>query len=112
MATRIELTNIFKRVLVEESLPGSATRARSSRRFNIFHQHIIRRRKDCTAGKPARDNNHELPVRAALILELERIAGKLTLENEPLKRERRSWMPPPAGLSAEPQTAAWVQNSP
>ena len=98
MATKIGFTNLLERMVVEESLSVSAARAQSSRRYNIFLQLSNHWRMDFTAGKSARDNDSDLPVGADRLRELERNAGGSGLENERLKRERRSWMPPPAGL--------------
>ena len=86
MATRRRFTNVFKRMVVEESLSGAATQAQLSRQYNISPQLIIRWRKDYTAGKLVRDNDPDLLVRDARIRELERMVGKLAMENELLKK--------------------------
>src|SRR3990172_4114262 len=86
MATRRRFTNVFKRMVVEESLSGAATQAQLSRHYNISPQLIIRWRKDYTAGKLARDNDPDLLDRDARIRELERVVGKLAMENELLKK--------------------------
>ena len=86
MATRRRFSNVFKRMVVEESLSGAATQAQLSRQYNISPQLIIRWRKDYTTGKLAHDNDPDLLVRDVRIRELERMVGKLTMEIELLKK--------------------------
>ena len=86
MATRRRFTNVFKRMVVEESLSGAATQAQLSRQYNISPHLIIRWRKDYAAGKLAHNDDPDLLARDARIRELERMVGKLTMENELLKK--------------------------
>ena len=77
---------MFKRMVVEEYLSGAATQAQLARQYNISPHLVIRWRKDYAAGKLARDNDPDLLARDARIRELERMVGKLTMENELLKK--------------------------
>lgn len=86
MATRRRFSNVFKRMVVEEFLSGTANQAQLSRQYNISPQIIIRWRLDYTAEKLARDNDPDLLARDARIRELERMVGKLTMELEFLKK--------------------------
>lgn len=86
MATRRRFSNVFKRMVVEEYLSGAATQAQLARQYNISPHLIIRWRKDYSAGKLARDDDPDFLVRDARIRELERMVGKLTMENELLKK--------------------------
>ena len=86
MATRRRFSNVFKRMVVEVYLSGSTTQARLARQYNISPHLIIRWRKDYAAGKLARDNDPDVLARDARIRELERMVGKLAMENELLKK--------------------------
>ena len=86
MAKRRRFSNVFKRMVVEEYLSGVATQAQLARRYNLSAYLIMRWRKDYSAGKLARDNDAESLARDARIRELERMVGKLTMENELLKK--------------------------
>lgn len=86
MTSRRTFSVAFKRQVVEELLSGSATAAQLSRRHNISSGLIGYWRHRCSEGKllegPSR-NERALAERCA---ELERLVGRLTLENELLKR--------------------------
>ena len=86
MASRRRFSNTFKRMVVEDFLSGAATQAQLSRRYNLSPNLIPRWRKDYAAGKLVRDNDPDLLARDARIRELERMVGKLTMENELLKK--------------------------
>ncbi len=86
MATRRRFTNVFRRMVVEEYLSGSTSQAQLARRYNISSQLIIRWRKSYSQGKLARDNDSDMLSRDARIRELERMVGKLTMENDLLKK--------------------------
>jgi len=57
-----------------------------ARQYNISSHLIIRWRKEYAEGKLARDDDPDLLARDARIRELERMVGKLTMENELLKK--------------------------
>ena len=86
MATRRRFSNVFKRMVVEEHLSGSTTQAQLARRYNISPQLIIRWHQLYSRGKLIRDNDPDMLSRDARIRELERMVGKLTMENELLKK--------------------------
>ena len=86
MATRKRFSNVFKRMVVEEYLSGSSSQAQLARRYNISSQLIIRWRKSYSQGKLATDNDPDMLSRDARIRELERMVGKLAMENELLKK--------------------------
>ena len=86
MATRRRFSNAFKRMVVEEYLSGSITQAQLARRYTISPQLIIRWRQLYSQGTLARDNDADMLSRDARIRELERMVGKLTMENELLKK--------------------------
>jgi len=60
--------------------------ARLARQYNISPHLIVRWRKEYAAGKLARDNDPDVLARDARIRELERMVGKLAMENELLKK--------------------------
>jgi transposase-like protein len=75
----------FKRQIVEELLSGESQPAQICRRHNISSSLLYHWKKQYTRGK----FNNEPTAEAALqdrIEKLERLVGKLTLENEFLKK--------------------------
>jgi transposase len=75
----------FKRQVVEESLSGQSSLAQLCRRYNIGSSLLYHWKKQYSRGK----FNNEPTEEAALkdrVAQLERLVGKLTLENEFLKR--------------------------
>ena len=75
----------FKRQIVEELLSGESRPAQLCRRHNISSSLLYRWKKQYARGK----FNNEPAAEAALqdrIEKLERLVGKLTLENEFLKK--------------------------
>ena len=75
----------FKRQVVEELLSGESRPAQLCRRYNISSSLLYHWKRQYSRGK----FNNEPTAEAALkdrIEKLERLVGKLTLENELLKR--------------------------
>jgi len=75
----------FKRQVIEELLSGESSPAQLCRRYNISSSLLYHWKKQYSRGK----FNNEPTEEAALkdrIEKLERLVGKLTLENEFLKR--------------------------
>jgi transposase-like protein len=75
----------FKRRVVEELLSGESRPAQLCRRYNIYSSVLYHWKKQYSRGK----FNNEPTEEAALkdrIEKLERLVGKLTLENEFLKK--------------------------
>lgn len=75
----------FKRQAVEELLSGESRPAQICRRYNIYSSVLYHWKKQYSRGK---FNNEptEVAVLKERIEKLERLVGKLTLENELLKR--------------------------
>jgi len=75
----------FKRHVVEEALSGQSSTAQLCRRYSIGSSVLYHWKKQYSRGK----FNNEPTEEAALkdrVEQLERLVGKLTLENEFLKR--------------------------
>ena len=75
----------FKRRVVEELMSGESRPAQLCRRYNITSSVLYHWKKQCSRGK----FNNEPTEEGALqdrIEKLERMVGKLTLENKFLKR--------------------------
>ena len=75
----------FKRQVIEELLSGESGPAQLCRRYNITSSLLYHRKKQYSRGK---FNNEPTEEGALLdrIEKLERLVGKLTLENEFLKK--------------------------
>ncbi len=101
MAGRRKFSNALKSQVVEEFLAGEATQAQLARRYDICDQLIIQWRRHYGEGKLEETVNpsgsggvvgrEELttPPRDERIKELERMVGRLTMENELLKKGAR-----------------------
>jgi transposase len=75
----------FKRQIVEELLSGQSSLAQLSRRHSLSSSLLYHWKKQYSRGK----FNNEPTAQAALqdrVAQLERLVGKLTLENEFLKK--------------------------
>ena len=75
----------FKRQVVEELLSGVGRPAQICRRHNISSSLLYRWKRQYGQGKFAGDPT-EVPAMQERIEQLERLVGKLTLENEFLKK--------------------------
>lgn len=79
----------FKRQVVESILSGSSSQAELAREHKISPVMINRWKKDYKAGKFFENLTSQDMARLELrIRDLERLVGKLTLENEILKKIR------------------------
>ncbi len=86
---RRNFSNDFKKQIVESILSGSFTQAEIAREHNISPVLISRWEKDYKAGKFFENVTIQDIARLELrIRDLERLVGKLTLENEMLKKLR------------------------
>ena len=86
---RRSFSNDFKKQIVESILSGSATQAELAREHRISPVMISRWKKDYKAGKFFENVTSQDMAKLELrIRDLERLLGKLTLENEMLKRAR------------------------
>ena len=85
MAARRRFSKAFKqRQVVEEFLAGSITQARLARLYDLSPHLIIQWRNNYAAGKLMEQHQHT--AQDELIKELERMVGRLTMENELLKK--------------------------
>ena len=82
---RRRFTQDFKRSVIEQLLSETAGPAELSRRYNIASGQLYTWKKQYADGKldPEPSKEAELEVR---VRELERLLGKVTLENEFLKK--------------------------
>jgi len=86
---RRSFSNDFKKQIVESVVSGSATQAEMAREYKISPVLINKWKKDYKAGKFFENvNSHDMAKLELRIRELERLLGKITLENEMLKRAR------------------------
>ena len=81
--------NDFKKQIVESIVSGSATQAELAREHRISPVMINRWKKDYKAGKFFENVSSQDMAKLELrIRDLERLVGRLTLENEMLKKIR------------------------
>jgi len=86
---RRSFSNDFKRQIVESVVSGSATQAELAREYRISPVLINKWKKDYKTGKFFENvNSRDLAKLELRIRELERLLGRLTLENEMLKKIR------------------------
>jgi len=89
MRVRRSFSDDFKKQVVESIVSGSATQAEIAREYKISPVLITRWKKDYKAGKFFENvDSHDMAKLELRVRELERLLGKLTLENEMLKRVR------------------------
>ena len=82
-------SNDFKKQIVESVVSGSATQAEMAREYKISPVLINKWKKDYRAGKFFENVDSQDMAKLELrVRELERLLGKVTLENEMLKRAR------------------------
>jgi len=86
---RRSYSNDFKKQVVESILSGSATQAELAREHRISPVMINRWKKDYKAGKFFENvTSQDIAKLELRIRDLERLVGRLTLENEVLKKIR------------------------
>ena len=86
---RRSFSNYFKKQIVESILSGSAIQAELARVHRISPVMISRWKKDYKAGKFFENVTSQDMAKLELrIRDLERLVGRLTLENEMLKKIR------------------------
>jgi len=86
---RRSFSNDFKRQIVESIVSGSATQAELAREHRISPVMINRWKKEYKKGKLFENVSSQDMARLELrIRDLERLVGRLTLENEMLKKIR------------------------
>jgi len=86
---RRSFSNDFKKQIVESIVSGTSTQAELAREYKISPILINRWKKDYKTGKFFENISSRDMARLELrIRELERLVGRLTLENEMLKKIR------------------------
>lgn len=88
MRTKRTYSVAFKRQVIEELLSGSATMGQLSRRYEISSGLIGYWRDRYTEGKLIEGKSANVRASEAKIRELEQMVGRLTMENELLKKTR------------------------
>ncbi len=88
MRTKRTYSVTFKRQVIEELLSGSATMGQLSRRYEISPGLIGHWRDRYTEGKLIEGKSANVKASEAKIRELEQMVGRLTMENELLKKTR------------------------
>jgi transposase len=78
-------TQDFKRSLIEQLLSETATPTELCRRYSVSSGQLYTWKRNYAQGKLDREPSKEAEL-AARVRELERLLGKLTLENEFLKK--------------------------
>jgi len=86
---RRRFTPEFKRSIIEQLLSESASPAELCRRFNVSSGLLFTWKKHYAQGKLDSDPSREVELEAR-VRDLERMLGKLTLENEFLKKALRN----------------------
>jgi transposase len=86
MAERRRFTAIFKRQVVEELLSETSTLAQLSRRYDISSGLIVHWKKRYEEGGLVEGPSQSEKTLSARNAELERMVGRLTMENELLKK--------------------------
>jgi transposase len=86
MAERRKFTATFKQQVVEELLSESSTLAQLSRRYDISSGLIVHWKKRYEGGGLIEGPSQSEKVLLARNAELERMVGRLTMENELLKK--------------------------
>ena len=79
----------FKRSIIEQLLSETATPTELCRRYNISSGQLYTWRRHYAQGRLDREPSKEAEL-AARVRELERLLGKVTLENEFLKKAVRN----------------------
>ena len=82
-------TQDFKRSLIEQLLSETATPLELCRRYNISSGQLYTWKRQYAQGKVDREPSREAELEAR-VRELERLLGKLTLENDFLKKAVRN----------------------
>ena len=89
MRVRRSFSNDFKKQVVESIVSGTSTQAEMAREYKISPVLINKWKKDYKSGKFFENvNSHDMANLELRVRELERLLGKITLENEMLKKIR------------------------
>ena len=86
---RRSFSNDFKKQIVESVVSGSATQAEMAREYKISPVLINKWKKDYKTGRFFENvDSQDIAKLELRVRELERLLGKITLENEMLKKIR------------------------
>ena len=85
MKPKRTFTNEFKRQAIEELLSGISTRAQISRKYNLSAGLIFHWKEQYEKGKFGNEPTHEAALKER-IKELECMIGRLTMDNDLLKK--------------------------
>ena len=89
MRVRRSFSDDFKKQVVESIVSGSATQAELAREYRISPVLITKWKKDYKTGKFFENvDSYDMAKLKLRVSELERLLGKITLENEMLKKIR------------------------
>ena len=89
MRVRRSFSDDFKKQVVETIVSGTSTQAEMAREYKISPVLINKWKKDYKSGKFFENvNSHDMANLELRVRELERLLGKITLENEMLKKIR------------------------
>ncbi len=89
MRIRRSFSDDFKKQVVESIVSGSATQAEMAREYKISPVLINKWKKDYKTGKFFENvSSHDMAKLELRVRSLERLLGKITLENEMLKKIR------------------------
>jgi len=89
MRVRRSFSNDFKKQVVESIVSGTSTQAEMAREYKISPVLINKWKKDYKTGKFFENvDSYDMAKQELRIRELERLLGKITLENEMLKKIR------------------------
>jgi len=105
MATRRRFSNEFKRMVVEQYLSGNHTQAQLLRHYDLSHNMLYRWRQEYESGAYHRESEAEIKSKDTRIRQLEQLVGRLTLENEFLKRAA-------AYTDEHPSDGSWIISGP
>ncbi len=86
MRSRRKFSNAFKRQVVEELLAKVSTKAQICRRHDLSYGVIQKWEKAYSEGRLTDETSPEHREQSRRIAELERMVGKLTMENDLLKK--------------------------
>ena len=101
----------FKRQVVEEYLSGASTAAQLMRRHEISSGLLYHWKDQYTKGRFDNPPSHEAALEER-VRQLEQLVGKLTLENEFLKKAvQRSLEPPKKSANSLPLTGTSSKGS-
>lgn len=86
MKPKRKFSKEFKRIIVEELVSKTSTLCQLSRRYNISSGLISNWQKQYAEGKLAETNDENIDALKSRIEQLEKMIGRLTMDNDLLKK--------------------------